>query len=45
MLLYNKPRRPFFPAVLLTQILDGLAYPVNGILMGGLKWWYSMLTT
>jgi len=33
-----------FPAVLLTQILKGLAYPVNGILMGGLDWWYSMIT-
>jgi Na+-driven multidrug efflux pump len=33
-----------FPAVLLTQVLKGLAYPVNGILMGGLDWWYSMAT-
>jgi len=33
-----------FPAILLTQILKGLAYPVNGILMGGLDWWYSMIT-
>jgi len=32
-----------FPAILLTQILKGLAYPVNGILMGGLDWWYSMI--
>lgn len=32
-----------FPVVLLTQVLKGLAYPVNGILMGGLDWFYSML--
>ncbi|GAX25364.1 hypothetical protein FisN_5Lh461 [Fistulifera solaris] len=31
-----------FPAVLLTQVLKGLAYPVNGILMGGLDWVFSM---
>jgi putative MATE family efflux protein len=31
-----------FPAVLLTQVLKGLAYPVNGILMGGLDWFFSM---
>jgi putative MATE family efflux protein len=31
-----------FPAVMLTQVLKGLAYPVNGIGMGGLDWWYSM---
>ena len=32
-----------FPAVLLTQIFKGLAYPVNGIIMGGLDWFFSML--
>lgn len=32
-----------FPAVLLTQVLKGLAYPVNGIIMGGLDWVYSMI--
>lgn len=32
-----------FPVVLLTQVLKGLAYPVNGILMGGLDWFYSMV--
>lgn len=32
-----------FPAVLVTQVLKGLAYPVNGILMGGLDWTFSML--
>jgi putative MATE family efflux protein len=32
-----------FPVVLLTQILKGLAYPVNGIIMGGLDWWSSMM--
>ena len=32
-----------FPAVLLTQVLKGLAYPVNGIIMGGLDWSFTML--
>lgn len=32
-----------FPVVLLTQILKGLAYPVNGIIMGGLDWTSSMI--
>jgi putative MATE family efflux protein len=32
-----------FPIVLLTQVLKGLAYPVNGIIMGGLDWVYSMI--
>jgi putative MATE family efflux protein len=32
-----------FPVVLVTQILKGLAYPVNGIIMGGLDWWSSMM--
>jgi Na+-driven multidrug efflux pump len=32
-----------FPIVLLTQIWKGLAYPVNGIIMGGLDWVYSMI--
>lgn len=31
-----------FPAVLLTQVLKGLAYPVNGIIMGGLDWKFTM---
>jgi len=32
-----------FPAVLVTQVLKGLAYPVNGIIMGGLDWKFTML--
>ena len=32
-----------FPAVLATQILKGLAYPVNGIIMGGLDWKFTMI--
>jgi len=32
------------PAVMLTQVLKGLAYPVNGIIMGGLDWNFSMLS-
>jgi len=32
-----------FPVVLLTQTLKGLAYPVNGIIMGGLDWVFSMI--
>lgn len=32
-----------FPAVLATQVLKGLAYPVNGISMGALDWKFSML--
>ena len=32
-----------FPVVLLTQTLKGLAYPVNGIVMGGLDWVFSMV--
>jgi len=32
-----------FPAVLATQILKGLAYPVNGISMGGLDWKFTMI--
>jgi Na+-driven multidrug efflux pump len=31
-----------FPAVLATQVFKGLAYPVNGIIMGGLDWIFSM---
>ena len=31
-----------FPAVLLTQVFKGLAYPVNGIIMGGLDWIFTM---
>jgi Na+-driven multidrug efflux pump len=30
-----------FPVVLLTQVLKGLAYPVNGVIMGGLDWTFS----
>mmetsp|Transcript_13937 Transcript_13937/g.21161 ORF Transcript_13937/g.21161 Transcript_13937/m.21161 type:complete len:206 (+) Transcript_13937:828-1445(+) len=33
-----------FPVVLLTQVFKGLAYPVNGILMGGLDWKFTMVT-
>jgi putative MATE family efflux protein len=33
-----------FPAVLVTQVFKGLAYPVNGVLMGGLDWVFSMIT-
>ena len=33
-----------FPAVLVTQVMKGLAYPVNGIIMGGLDWVFSMTT-
>lgn len=32
-----------FPAVLLTQVFKGFAYPVNGIIMGGLDWFFSLL--
>jgi len=32
-----------FPAVLATQMLKGLAYPVNGISMGGLDWKFTMI--
>lgn len=32
-----------FPAVLATQVLKGLAYPVNGIIMGGLDWKFTMI--
>lgn len=31
-----------FPVVLLTQVAKGFCYPVNGILMGGLDWSYTM---
>jgi hypothetical protein len=31
-----------FPAVLVTQVLKGLAYPVNGIIMGGMDWIFTM---
>eukprot|EP00804_Cyclotella_cryptica_P025173 CCRYP_016972-RB/>CCRYP_016972-RB protein AED:0.10 eAED:0.10 QI:86/1/1/1/1/1/6/81/568 len=34
--------RMIFPAVLVTQVLKGLAYPVNGIIMGGLDWKFTM---
>jgi len=29
------------PVVLLTQVAKGLAYPVNGVVMGGLDWTFS----
>ena len=32
-----------FPAVLVTQVFKGLAYPVNGIIMGGLDWLFTMI--
>lgn len=32
-----------FPAVLTTQIFKGLAYPTNGIIMGGLDWIFTMI--
>lgn len=32
-----------FPAVLLTQVFKGLAYPVNGIIMGGMDWIFTMV--
>ncbi|EJK68760.1 hypothetical protein THAOC_10034 [Thalassiosira oceanica] len=32
-----------FSAVLVTQVLKGLAYPCNGIVMGGLDWKFTML--
>ena len=31
-----------FPLVLATQVLKGLAYPANGIIMGGCDWNFSM---
>lgn len=35
--------KAIFPAVLATQVLKGLAYPVNGIIMGGLDWKFTMI--
>jgi putative MATE family efflux protein len=35
--------RVIFPAVLTTQVFKGLAYPVNGIIMGGLDWVFTMI--
>ena len=35
--------RVIFPAVMVCQVLKGLAYPVNGIIMGGLDWKFTML--
>lgn len=35
--------RKIFPAVLLTQVFKGLAYPTNGIIMGGLDWVFTMI--
>eukprot|EP00617_Octactis_speculum_P027875 CAMPEP_0185746276 /NCGR_PEP_ID=MMETSP1174-20130828/4777_1 /TAXON_ID=35687 /ORGANISM="Dictyocha speculum, Strain CCMP1381" /LENGTH=84 /DNA_ID=CAMNT_0028420827 /DNA_START=108 /DNA_END=358 /DNA_ORIENTATION=- len=31
------------PVVLLTQVAKGLAYPINGVVMGGLDWRFSTL--
>lgn len=33
-----------FPAVIATQVLKGLAYSTNGIVMGGLDWLFTMLS-
>ncbi|GMH46351.1 hypothetical protein TrRE_jg4298 [Triparma retinervis] len=33
-----------FPAVLVCQAMKGLAYPANGVVMGGSDWTYSMVT-
>ena len=33
-----------FPMVMACQINKGLAYPVNGIIMGGLDWSFSTIT-
>lgn len=33
-----------FPIVLVTQVFKGLAYPVNGIIMGNLDWLFSAIT-
>jgi len=35
--------RSIFPVVLVTQVLKGFAYPVNGIIMGGLDWKFTMI--
>ena len=35
--------KAIFPVVLVTQVFKGLAYPVNGIVMGGLDWIFTML--
>ena len=32
-----------FPMVLATQTAKGLCYPVNGVIMGGLDWKYTMV--
>jgi Na+-driven multidrug efflux pump len=32
-----------FPMVLATQTAKGLCYPVNGVIMGGLDWKYTMI--
>jgi Na+-driven multidrug efflux pump len=34
--------KAIFPIVLATQTAKGLCYPVNGIIMGGLDWKYTM---
>ena len=33
-----------FPAVLVCQAFKGLAYPANGVVMGGSDWTFSLLT-
>ncbi|KAL3922730.1 MAG: hypothetical protein SGILL_002050 [Bacillariaceae sp.] len=40
----QKAAAAIFPAVLTTQVFKGLAYPVNGIIMGGLDWVFTMIT-
>ncbi|KAG7364417.1 MATE efflux family protein [Nitzschia inconspicua] len=39
----QKASATIFPAVLTTQVFKGLAYPVNGIVMGGLDWVFTMI--
>jgi len=39
----QKAAAAIFPAVLITQVFKGLAYPVNGIIMGGLDWVFTMI--
>jgi putative MATE family efflux protein len=33
-----------FPVVLVAQVLKGLAYPTNGIVLGGMDWHFSTVT-
>ncbi len=41
----NKQLLPFFLAVLFTHIVKIGQNPINGILMDGLDWWFSMMMT